>query len=78
MGSIWSSPSFTPWPWARSSLWGPPLHSQLFCSFQWCLGAQEPESQMAPSSLQAWGSPSQLLWSSGLQTALPEPQSGVP
>ena len=64
-------------PWARSSLW-PPLSSQLFCSFQWCLGVQQPENLTALASLQAWG-PLNQGDSSCLepQTVLPHPWSGV-
>ena len=37
----------------------PRFCSQVFCSFQWLLGVQEPENQMAPAP-RAWGPPSQL------------------
>lgn len=52
---------------------GSPLHSQLFCSIQWCLGAQEPEKQMVPASPQAPGFLSQLWPSLGPQTVLHPP-----
>ena len=52
---------------------GSSLHSQLFRCSQQCLGALEPENQMALASLQAQGPPSQLWLSCTSDCASPPP-----